>query len=259
MENYNEFLDRINSFEKESFMINDIFIPSKSVSRKVKPDNTYSDFYGDTVVFELDENIKERIDKLTEKLFEEVPECFSERLPKNTYHITLHDLYNSSDLDKVADKTFLSEIQLIKLLNEFPVESQKIKMRTNYIINMVNTSVVLAFIPCNETEFTKLSCLYELIQKIRKLDRPLTPHVTLGYYNINGFSENSVKKLKSTVQKLNNGFIDFEIELSTEKLFYQKFISMKEYINIFSLNCNSFCVRNEKMAEKCLTSEKKEL
>ncbi len=236
METYNEFLDRINSFEKEELMMDDnAFVPNKSVPRKVRPDNSYSDFYGDTVVFELDKNIKERVDKLTEKLFEEVPECFSERLPKSTYHITLHDLYNSPDIDKIANEMFFAEVNLIKLLKENPIGVQKIKMKATYVINMINTSVVLGFIPCNEAEFNKLSDLYELMHKIRMLDRPLTPHVTLGYYNINGFSEDSVKSLKAAVRNLNRELSDFEIELSTEKLYYQKFISMKEYINIFSL------------------------
>ena len=130
---------------------------------------------------------------------------------------------------------FFAEVNLIKLLKENPIGVQKIKMKATYVINMINTSVVLGFIPCNEEEFNKLSDLYELMHKIRMLDRPLTPHVTLGYYNINGFSEDSVKSLKAAVRNLNRELSDFEIELSTEKLYYQKFISMKEYINIFSL------------------------
>lgn len=179
METYNEFIDRINSFEKEELMMYDsTFVPSKSIPLKVRPDNSYSDFYGDTVVFELDENIKERVDRLTGLLFEDVPECFSERLPKSTYHITLHDLYNSPDIDKIADKMFFDEVKLIKLLQENPIGVQKIQMKTTYIINMVNTSVVLGFIPCNDAEFNKFSDLYELMQKIRKLDRPPTPHIT---------------------------------------------------------------------------------
>ena len=58
--------------------------------------------------------------------------------------------------------------------------------------------------------------LYEPMQKIRKLDRPPTPHITPGYYNINGFSQDSVKRLKATVRELNRGLCDFKTELSTK-------------------------------------------
>ena len=234
MESYQDFLERISGFQTEEMLLVDgDFTPSKSVPRKVRPDNTYSDFYGDTTVFELDSESKYRIEKITDKLFESVPEVFSERLPSSTYHITLHDLYNSPDLGKIAEKMFFGEIKLKQLLTENPPGKQTIKMKAKYIFNMVGTSVVLGFYPTDKTEYNKLMTLYETIEKVKKLDRPLTPHVTLGYYNINGFSAENTQQLKETVRELNKEINDFEIELSTQRLYYQKFLSMKEYINIF--------------------------
>ncbi len=234
METYQEFLARINAFETPQILMNDgDFTPSKSVPRKVRADNTYSDFYGDTTVFELNDESKRHIEKLTDRLFEIVPEVFSERLPADTYHITLHDLYNSPELEKIADKMFFGEIKLRQLLTQNPPETQTIRMKAKYLFNMVGTSVVLVFYPIDETEYHKLTVLYEVVEKVRKLDRPLTPHVTLGYYNINGFSAETTQKLKETVKELNENLCGFEVELSTQRLYYQKFISMKEYINIF--------------------------
>lgn len=237
MESYKEFLDRINSFETPELLMDDgDFTPSKSVPRKVRPDNTYSEFYGDTTVFDVTADTKRRVEILTDKLFEKIPEVFSERLPACTYHITLHDLYNSPQLEKISGKMFFGEIKLKKLLLENPPEIQTIRMKAKYIMNMVGTSVVLGFYPADETEYNKLISLYQFVEQIRKLDRPITPHITLGYYNINGFSAESVQKLKATVKELNQEFNCFETVLSTQRLYYQKFISMKEYINIFPFN-----------------------
>ena len=61
----------------------------------------------------------------------------------------------------------------------------------------------------------------------------LTPHVTLAYFNTNGFSEKSVKKLKKIVAKMNES--GFDVTLHTDKLYYQHFYSMNDYKNIFPL------------------------
>lgn len=70
---------------------------------------------------------------------------------------------------------------------------------------------------------------------LKKLNYPLTPHITLAYYNVNGFDVDSVDKLKNIVRELNENDSDFEIDLDVRQLFYQKFTSMNEYINIINL------------------------
>ncbi|MEE0999317.1 MAG: hypothetical protein UIH41_06625, partial [Treponemataceae bacterium] len=55
------------------------------------------------------------------------------------------------------------------------------------------------------------------------------------YYNVNGFSVTSARKLEDIVKELNTTELEIQIELDTKELFYQKFVSMNEYINIFSL------------------------
>ena len=59
METYQEFLDRINSFEKKEINFgNKYFKGNPSISQKVDKDNTYRRFYGDTIVFALDNIVK---------------------------------------------------------------------------------------------------------------------------------------------------------------------------------------------------------
>lgn len=232
MENYKDFLNRINSFEKETLYLgDDDFQVNSGVLAKVS-NNKFANFYGDTVVFNLDNSTKSKLAEITEKLHSFAGECFCEKLKESTFHITLHDLNNSPVLQDISTDISKSEINLKKTLQNNPIKSQTIRMKTSYIFNMVNTSIVLGLYPADNVEYNKLITLYNLVDKIKVLPYPLTPHITLAYYNQNGFSKNSARKLESIVNKLNKE--QFEIPLSTKNLVYQKFTSMNNYIDIFS-------------------------
>lgn len=233
MENYNDFLNRI-SYQQADLQIGDgYFTPDGRVYEKVNADNTFKPFYGDTVVFDLDSRAKTRIYKIIEKLYESVPECFCQRLDKSTLHMTLHDLSASGKLDNISSEIFTNEIKLLQLLKDKPIEPQTIRMKTNFVINMVSTSLVLVLVPADEAEWEKLQTLYDLINEVKVCPYPyLTPHITLAYFNYNGFDENSAEKLKEVVYEINRQ--SFDIALNTKKIFYQKFTSMNNYFSIFN-------------------------
>ena len=234
METYKEFLDRINSFEKsEIYLGDDYFRGNPSIALKVDEDNSFRPFYGDTVVFNLDDATKEKLEKIVDSINEVAPECFCERLVPNTFHMTLHDLSNSPVLEDVATELFHNELKAVKIAEK--IANQKIKMRSKYIFNMVNTSLVMGLYPTDEEEYNKLMDLYYLFDDVKKLGYPLTPHITLSYYNVDGFSVESARKLENIVKELNENEMEIEIELDTKELFYQKFVSMNDYINIFSM------------------------
>ena len=77
-----------------------------------------------------------------------------------------------------------------------------------------------------------------LIQKVRnkydRLSNLVAPHITLAYYNCNGFDASSARKLEKIIRRLNDN--TFEIILDTKRLYYQKFTSMNDYINILNLS-----------------------
>ncbi len=232
METYKEFLDRINSFEKSEIDLgNDYFKGNPSIALKVNEDNSFRPFYGDTVVFNLDDATKQKLKKIVESISAVAPECFCESLVSSTFHMTLHDLSNSPVLENVASELFHNELKALKIAEN--ITPHKIKMKSKYIFNMVNTSLVMGLYPADEEEYTKLMNLYYLFDDVKKLGYPLTPHITLGYYNVKGFSAESARKLENIVKELNANEMEFEIELDTKELFYQKFISMNDYINIF--------------------------
>ncbi len=235
MENYDEFLTRINSFEKSKIDFGSTyFTGNPSIAHKVDRDNTFKNFYGDTVVFDLDEAAKAVISQLVDSLYEAAPQCFCERLASDTFHMTLHDLSNSEVLQNISDEMFYNELKIIKAKNQIKkLGNNRIKMKSNAIFNMVNTSLVLGLYPVDRNSYNKLMELYLVINDIRPLSYPLTPHITLAYYNVNGFDLSSASTLISTVEKHNNNF-GFEIDLGD--LYYQKFTSMNSYIDIVKLN-----------------------
>lgn len=234
METYGQFMDRICSFEKPEFHIQgDYFTPSNSVLAKVAENNTFQKFYGDTVVFDLSIDEKMKIDEIIFTLYIHASKCFCEELKFCNLHMTLHDLSNSSDGLKALQLSSRNEAQLIKVLASKKKYIHKIRMRTNFIINMVNTSVVLALYPVNADEYSKLMYWYGMIDEVLTLPYPFTPHITLAYYKRNGFGKEEIQSLTWVVNELNKR--SFEITLDTRNLVYQRFTSMNNYHTAFRL------------------------
>lgn len=235
MESYNDFMSRIDSFEKrELFLGREPFIPNKSLESKVDENNKFSPFFGDTTVFDLDNDEKAMIAEYVDILYSEVPECFCEKLVADTFHMTLHDLSNSRNIEEVADVMLSNEKKLHDVLTENRFSRHTIKMRSKAVFNMVNTSLVVGLFPIDETEYEKLMKLYSLVDRVRELPYPLTPHITLAYYSREGFDVPSSIRLEQAVNKLNKN--SFDIILDTSRLVYQSFNSMNDYHSIFCLS-----------------------
>ncbi|MBR1555792.1 MAG: hypothetical protein IJ644_10455, partial [Oscillospiraceae bacterium] len=92
METYQEFLNRINSFEHDFDLSREDFRPKQAVLDKVNEQNHFKPFYGDTTVFVLSSEEQEFFKSYTDLLYQNAPECFAERLHSGTFHTTLHDL-----------------------------------------------------------------------------------------------------------------------------------------------------------------------
>lgn len=235
METYQEFLNRISSFEKREIKFeNKYFEGNPSISLKVGKDNTFRNFYGDTVVFALDDFVKGQLAEFVELLYQSAPECFCERLVPHTFHVTLHDLSNGPVLRDVAEELFENELKVIDKLDEIQKqEKASIKMKSKYIFNMVDTSLVLGLYPADESEYRRLMDLYSVFDTVKKLQYAFTPHITLAYYNVHGFTPQAAKSLEAAVNRLNSSRM--EVELHMNHLYYQKFKSMNDYIDIINL------------------------
>ena len=180
-----------------------------SVAVKVHPDNSFCDFYGDTVVFDLEEEDKTWLAALVQKLYDEVPACFAEAFPVSSYHMTLYDLSSGSRLTSGSRlSSLIPELEsnrqkLKEQLAARSLFSPKIKMRSSFIFNMVDTSLVMGLVPDREVDYVNLMSLYRLVDDVMPLSYLCTPHVTLAYYNADGFSAEEARKLKKLVAELN--------------------------------------------------------
>ncbi len=234
MEAYEDFLKRVSEFEKPEFGINTQgFTPSKAVMQKVNLYNSFSEFYGDTVVFKLYEYDVSAINRLMDYLYSKAPECFCERLPLSTIHMTLHDLVSFTNGSSIIEQMDDNLKRLTKLKDEHafdvPGIASGIKMRTNYMINMVDTSIVLCLVPDTPDDYRKLISLYKVIdENVLKLSYPFTPHVTLAYYNRNGFNSYSAFKLQKLVSSLNANK-SLTVFLGPLHLVYQRFSAMDSF------------------------------
>lgn len=233
MEEYKNFLLRIGEFQLPDMDLGKNYFKGRpSLSDKVDEDNRLKEFFGDTVVFELDNDTKAVIGEIVDEIYEAAPECFAERLRTDTLHTTLHDLSNSPKLRDVVG-------EMERNLEGINIRASRfgkrvIRMRTSVIFNMVNTSLVMGLVPVNEVEHQKLMELYEVVDEVKRAQYPLTPHITLGYYNIHGFDERSARALEGVVGRLNHRE-PMEILLDTDRLYYQRFSSMNKYENVVCL------------------------
>ena len=147
--------------------------------------------------------------------------------------MTLHDLSNSPALEEVSAPMQENETALRGLLAKNPVPVQTIRMKSKAIFNMVSTSLVMGLYPVDETEYLKLMNLYSLVNEVKSLPYPLTPHITLAYFNRKGMDTPTAQKLARTVKHLNKTLCTFELD--TSRLYYQHFTSMNSYQPVFAL------------------------
>lgn len=232
-ESYDDFLNRIFSFQRPDFRFGvERLFPSYSVKSKVNEKGEFSRFVGDTVVFGLDEKTKMFIEHYYIKpLYRTTSECFAEQLDESMIHMTLHDLNASTKEDeKLMVDMLETEIKLYEIITGIGIESERIEMETTCVFNMVNTSLVLGLKPKSEEDYHKLMKIYQMVESVHKLPYPFTPHITLAYYNRNGVGEEYLQRLERIINDLNRE--KFDIILSTDRLYYQKFISMNLYYNI---------------------------
>ncbi len=235
MESYLTFKDRIDNFEKPQLSFGDKgFVLNQRVWDKFDENNSFKRFYGDTTVFVPDDNVKERICQITDTLYREAGECFAQRLNIENAHITLHDLSNGCDLDEISTDMFHNEVTLLKFVESGKIPRCAINFETNYVVNMFGTSIALALRPKSKEDYDRMMSLYSIVDCARVLPYYITPHILLAYYNVNGFDKDNEKKLIDIVNRLNQ-MDRFDVSVSTDALYYEKFTDMNNYVKVFTI------------------------
>ena len=238
LENYQEFLDRINSYRTpELFDTQKCFIPAEGVLEKVNQDGTFRQFYGDTVVFKINPSEQEYASRIAEGLYNNFSDLFAERIGAETYHVTLHDLVSGNDLSQIAMQIFKNELAIIDAFRAYNVSHNPIKMKSAYLLNMVNTSIVLVLTPASEADYEALMQLKRILQIISPLSYPLTPHITLAYFGRSEIDKDKVAALSRLAAELYTESLHFSLHI--DDLFYQKFVNMNHYYDIFRIFGNN--------------------
>lgn len=198
---------------------------------KVAADGTLRPFYGNTVIFDLDETARENLKHLQDRLYQTCGHFLSEKLTQESFHVTLHDL-----LSGVEREEMLGKVNEIAEEAKQTVEDVKrlldnsIMMTPVKLVSMVNTSVVLLLEPVYPLHQFLLDTSYEKLQSVVKLGYGLTPHVTLGYYRPGAIVGEDLQTLANTLSEL-SGQLDFKIWLKYRNLKYCEFYDMNHYVD----------------------------
>ena len=200
------------------------FETNPNLLKKVSRDGSFLPFYGNTVVFLLEDQTKEILSALQAQLYMAAGEMLSQPLHPDTFHMTLHDLVNGTE--PTAD--LCRKMEETKQQTEFLLASWRaqflLRMKATWLFNMVNTSIVLGLAPADEETAFHLDALYTAMESIVPLEYGLTPHITIAYFRPGRYSPEQLQSLRNALCP-----IDLELELRMDRLVYQMFTDMNHY------------------------------
>lgn len=200
------------------------FTTNQSLRKKVDEDGRFLPFGGNTTVFLLNDQIKQKLQNLQQELHDTASWMLAQPLDPSTFHMTLHDLANGpeGDMDlaeRMADAGRKATALLLQWEGRPPL-----RMHTTWMFNMVNTSIVLGLAPADEDSWQRLDEMYCALESVVHLGYGLTPHITLAYYRPGSYSQQELDVLKRALHP-----VEMDVELRMEDLVYQIFRDMNHY------------------------------
>ena len=217
--------------ERTAFMWNSLppcggLRTSPGLSCKVDSDGHFKAFYGDTVIFALPQPMLSWLEGIQAELYAACGACLAERIPPETFHITLHDLLSQAERmpDGVSGNRQEAMLAIEQARGQYP---PSIAIRSSCMFSMVNTSVVMGFEPASDYDCAILTALYDRFQQIVPLSYPLTLHVTLAYYRPGEYDDAMLSQLNEAMQRIGRERPTWQLNL--RDLFYAAFESMAQY------------------------------
>ena len=200
------------------------FTTNPNLHKKVDDEGNLLPFVGNTVVFLLDDDTKEQLRQLQEELYRAAPDMLAKPLQMSTFHMTLHDLANGTpDQPGLSDYMNYTQKRASQILPNWKADDP-LRMKTTWLFNMVNTSIVLGLAPADEDSWHRLDAMYTALEDVVHLGYALTPHITMGYFLPGTYSQEQVQRLSSALRK-----VDLEITLDMKNLVFQEFSDMNHY------------------------------
>lgn len=200
------------------------FTTNPNLCKKVDEEGNLLPFLGNTVVFLLNDKTKEKLQKIQESLYQAAPEMLAQPLQASTFHMTLHDLANGMpDQPGLPEYMSYTREQALQLLPAWK-GALPLRMKSTWLFNMVNTSIVLGLKPADEESWRRLDEMYSTLEDVVHLGYALTPHITVGYFRPGTYSPEQVQRLSEVLRH-----VDLEITLCMEDLVLQNFSDMNHY------------------------------
>lgn len=148
----------------------------------------------------------------------------SQQLDPSTFHMTLHDLVNDPEMTEDLRMRMLeSKTKATQILTQWQ-NLPPLHMKTTWLFNMVNTSIVLGLTPADEETWRRLDEMYTALESVVRLGYALTPHITMAYFKPGIWSQYDLNCLRTALCP-----VELEVELKMEDLVYQEFIHMNHY------------------------------
>ena len=213
-----------------------------SLQQKVGSDGLLLPYHGNTVVFPLS-NATLKILKNIQNDMRSSADFFASALSEEHFHLTLHDLFHSDNLNSVTREINESGQEIVKIFNgikEMITVNPSIRyidLVPSKIIPSVNTSIIIGYLPKTERDYLIIFNIYKLFDKIKKLPYFFRPHITMDYFTPRGLDRQQLETLRELLITANQ-YVLPEIKLDLMELSYQFFSSMDKYITVIKVNNN---------------------
>ena len=225
METLHEFHARVDRFQRES--LHGALTTKPLLVEKVAPDGRLRPFYGNTMIFDLPENVQLEIARMQLMLHHRCGSMLAEPLAPSTLHMTLHDLLNGVDETALAEPVRQTGAQAKAILAELRrADTPPIRLTSTLAFNMTNGSVALGFAPDTEADCAAIMGMHARFQDVVALNYPLTPHVTLAYYRP---GTHDTAALAGALREI-NALGKVHIAVDANCLHYYRFTDMNTYI-----------------------------
>lgn len=225
-----QFHARVDGFEHDSLPHDGWLTTKPLLVEKVAPDGELRPFFGNTMIFDLPQEMQLTIARMQVLLHHRCGRMLAHPLTPDTLHLTLHDLLNGVDAAALAEGVAHTGAQAKAVLCDIQAQGiPPIRMTSTAAFNMTCGSIALGFAPDTEEDCAAIMGMHARFQEVVALNYPLTPHVTLAYFRPGTYGPEDVSALDRSLREI-NALPPVHLTLSTDALHYYRFEDMNTYI-----------------------------
>ena len=195
-----------------------------NLRKKVDENGVFLPFYGNTVVFLLNDEVKRTLAAIQENLYRCAGDMLSEKLVPDTFHMTLHDLVNGPEENELLRREMVRAEKTAKAILARWWDWPDLHMKATATFNMVNTSIVLGLEPADGESWGQLDEMYSTLHQVVPLNYGLTPHITMAYFRPGLYDQSRLAALREALGK-----VELEVTLKMADLQLQNFRDMNRY------------------------------